>query len=530
MKNLIYFEIQNNKFRSFNFGNSIESKTNEEGMYIFYKNIKPSCQRDKLLNTILLQNVNGEIRINVDQFNTIPLFYGVNGDKIVFSNIFNEVAQSISSLTIDSIGFWESYLFESPFLDRTLIKEIRTIQPGCYLSVQNTKLEQKPYFSFIFKENIYENYQKIAFECLDENLYFGQTDRDIIFPISGGVDSRLLLSFFNKKQKYKSIKAITYGFNKSTFEYIYAKKVLNCLDINFESHDFHIINDKTYLSDIEKLIQITGGLIGIQNNHLYSYLSINNFKDDVYTISGFFADTIFGYAVSDSENNNIKYTKYYTLSKRFYELGIISNKIFFGIESDLKILFDQWKNSNITSFNEFLYIKERSTKFHMHLYNLYRTKIDTVMPLVNNNIIDVFMSMPSHIKKNKKIIFETLDSFFPSLGAINNISSSGRYGSGKGQGMTKTNYYLYLCITIINKVLINMLKVPIIFDNPYDTEKQDFFYLKKMKSRLINELNILHEQCDIDVNVCSKIGRRVDGMRNMQLITNIELIKKYILK
>ena len=531
MLNQIYFEIDNGEITKLYYGDSLIKYIQNNDIIISYEPISQDINILSLLNAITIRTLDTEINVFVDHYSSIPLFYTEIGNKIIFSNIFNLVANKTSENIIDDVGFWESYLYETPLLDRTLFKNIKVVQAGHFLNITQDKTIQKQYFYFNYQRSRDIDYNEEGYNCLLKNIKFNAENRKIIFPLSGGVDSRLLLGLFKKKHDNHFVEAVTYGYEKSSLEFKYAKKLLKYLDINCQNHEFHKLDADSYTSDLDYMAEITGGLIGAQNSHLLGYLMKAKRSKDTLCISGFFADSIFGYASIITEKNNIKNSKYYTLACKYYKEGIINDEIFKGIEDDMNILHKQWtEKSNLESFTEFLYIKERTTKFHMQLYNLYRTIVDVQMPFFQENIIDCLMSYPSDIKNNKKIIFDILDNHFPEIKSINNISSSGRFGSGKGQGMTKLNYYSYLFLTAITRTLNSKLGIPIKINNPYDTENQDYIFLKNYQNIFLKKLNYLQSTTLFDSGQKIVLSKRFDGMRNFQLITNATLFKKYINK
>lgn len=528
MINLIHFEIKNGNLSPIEYGTSVINYSVGSDIFISYRDLIVSCGESTLLNAILVRNERSETKVFVDQYGSIPMFYLIQDDRIIFSNIFDRIASACKINTVDEVGFWESFLFETPFLERTLFDNIKIIQAGHYLSIIGKSVTQKPYFKFKFGKLQSKNFIEDAFNSLVKNTILPLQAKQIVFPISGGVDSRLLLGLFKRKAGNSFILPVTYGYGRSSLEYQYARRSLDATKIPYDNHQFHKLDANTYLENTDHLIKITGGLIGAQNSHFFSYLNKNEFSDEAICISGFFADSIFGYAAGKSKERDHLDNKYFRTAKDFYEAGVVPEMILQKIKEDLLKLYQQYQESNLDTFDEFIYIKERTTKFHIQLYNLYRTQIDVQMPLLQNDIIDCFMGIPSAIRRNKDIIFKMLDTYFVEFKDINNISSSGRYGSGKGQGMTKINYFTYIALTTINKILVNKLKIPINLDNPYDTEKQDFYYLKNFKKVFITDLVILERMKLLNSSQSKVLSKRVDGMRNLQIITNTDLYEKYI--
>ena len=166
-----------------------------------------------------------------------PIFFRVNNKKLIISN-------NIRKLRKNNDMFNDKSLFEFATCGyslglRTLLNEIYVMGPANIL-ISNKKIKLYKYFTYHktlkinqrkkIKDHIYQ-LNKIIDNSIDF-IIENSNDRTIYIPLSGGLDSRLIVSKFHEK-KYKNIKCFSYGF-KNNSDALIAKKVADHLNLNWE--------------------------------------------------------------------------------------------------------------------------------------------------------------------------------------------------------------------------------------------------------------------------------------------------------
>ena len=166
-------------------------------------------------------NKENEVYFAVDYLRTYPLFYFISNkevlicDNIVQYKIWNE-----------NTSDYFSKLFCTPE-NETLLKNWKQLQAGAYGIFQTEN------GNTVFKQDFYYKHQAVHTQAFDKNLlkqledkliYQIKTiaqDKTILLPLSGGYDSRYLLSLLYQ-HNIKSVVCFTYG-KKDSYEVVFAR-------------------------------------------------------------------------------------------------------------------------------------------------------------------------------------------------------------------------------------------------------------------------------------------------------------------
>lgn len=112
-----------------------------------------------------------------------------------------------------------------------------------------------------FRTTVDEGMQKLT-DSINEKI--GDGDH-IISPISGGLDSRLILGALVSSGRGVSVKPITYG-QKFSYEYKNAKKV--CETLGLDNHALVEMGPKNLLNKYKQAVWLSEGMIPMTNAHL----------------------------------------------------------------------------------------------------------------------------------------------------------------------------------------------------------------------------------------------------------------------
>lgn len=385
---------------------------------------------DKKINGIQYKETSDFIEYRVDVFRSVPLFLYKDKSNNIF--LFDDMDYFNKNKTfkkeIDVIGFWEIILFGSSLWSRTLFKNLFQMPSASSLVVnkKNNTFKISRYWDFnveidskitsidIAAKKLNHQLNKIA-KSLDKNI-------DYTIGLSGGIDSRITLSYLLKYIKKEKLNLFTYAYSKKSLEYQKAIKISNIL--NTKKPIFHQLSTNSYKNALSYLPRMSGGQIGINHCHVIDYLK-NNLLDNQTYISNYFSDAIFGYATQISNSNEEK------LQNPFNE--VIENSNFLPIEIKEKIKLDSefitkgFKlKSGISSLNEYIYITERNQKFHNYLFNIQKDFIGNSLSFFNNyDLLVLSLSIPANFKYKKRIEYYILEKYFPEISSkkIGDLSS-----------------------------------------------------------------------------------------------------------
>lgn len=194
-----------------------------------------------------------------DRFGIKPLYYFETEEKIIFSSEIKSLID-YSVKKVNPVKMLDFFLKQSMDDDnKTLFKNINSIEPSCMGKVSSNKTVIEKYWKFQRKENkelnLYQekkNIEELFSSSVKKHLI---SDRKVGFFFSGGTDS---LSILSKAKNYiKDPNLFTYNFlsNDGKFygEFEKAKKISSNLNFNL---DITTVTPKMIIENFNKVIGI----------------------------------------------------------------------------------------------------------------------------------------------------------------------------------------------------------------------------------------------------------------------------------
>ena len=192
-----------------------------------------------------------KIAFAVDRIRTFPLFYAVKSGKLLISDDASWIRAHIGCRLLDNQAVTE--FFQSGFIagDRTLYKEIRTLQAGEYAVAHRVndlwELSKERYFTY-FSETFRDETVPVLLNELDHilNRIFSRIadvyrERRLVVPLSGGLDSRLIVSWL-KRLGCENVQCYSFG-TPSTRDCLIARKIAARLNYSW---NFIHLTDKLW--------------------------------------------------------------------------------------------------------------------------------------------------------------------------------------------------------------------------------------------------------------------------------------------
>lgn len=252
-----------------------KKKKFKEG-FIYYTGTKDLIERlEKLLNEsfklnkikkfLLINNRNSSVIIQTGSsflaFTSFskdhPIFFRIYKSKLLISNSIHKIIRKSESYNNDSL--LEFALSGYCLGNKTLINGIYSIGPANIIWGDSNSLNISKYFSYhktLSKDNAksFKDYFYTINNIIDDSINYiieNSNDKTIYIPLSGGLDSRLIIAKFHEK-KYKNIKSFSYGL-KNNSDAIIAKKVADHLDVKWDYIWFDKVKfRKLYFSEFRK--------------------------------------------------------------------------------------------------------------------------------------------------------------------------------------------------------------------------------------------------------------------------------------
>ncbi len=177
-----------------------------------------------------------------DTTRSFPLFYSNSNDRFIISDTIHPFQkETINPTTEDEIRYSLHC-----YGNKTLYKDIYITQSNECISIHNEKIiRQHFFFSYASEGYINDSYNNLkeqtitVFENSFKRFISSIKNRQVVIPLSGGFDSRLIACML-KKHGHSNVICYTYG-HKDSFEIENSKQVAK--QLNFKWHFIEYSND-----------------------------------------------------------------------------------------------------------------------------------------------------------------------------------------------------------------------------------------------------------------------------------------------
>ena len=201
------------------------------------------CQKLNKLNGFyaLVRQEDNCLFAAVDHIRSIPLFYGKNDVHFYISDDAEWVRQQVGDQEMDQLAREEFQLAGYVTGRDTLFPNVKQLQAGELLIAKegNDDVDIKTHRYYRFLHNEPDSYnEEVLGEQLDQvavdsikRLIDYADGRQIVVPLSGGYDSRLIVTLL-KRLEYDNILTFTYGVPGNK-ESVYSKKIADALGLEW---------------------------------------------------------------------------------------------------------------------------------------------------------------------------------------------------------------------------------------------------------------------------------------------------------
>ncbi len=176
---------------------------------------------------LIIENQN-EVLFATDKVRSIPLFYNHNKNEFIISDYIED---DLNSVDKNSSEYYEFLMTGYTLNETTLLKAYKQVQAAEYITVNK---KEGTYRKNIYYKHLHGNYLNIKKDEHYKNLrdittsfinrlILSAKDRTIVVPLSGGYDSRYIVSAL-KEAEHENVICYTYG-REDSFEVGIAKKV-----------------------------------------------------------------------------------------------------------------------------------------------------------------------------------------------------------------------------------------------------------------------------------------------------------------
>ena len=206
-----------------NLGHSFQSRSDTEVLLKSYAQWGANCLRrlNGMFAFAIWDKTRQELFLARDRYGIKPLYYVVAGSALIIASEQKAIIKHPSvRREIDLEGLIEYFTFQNIFTDRTLLRGIRILPPGCFTKISLGQpiesLKPVRYWDFNFQEPEHPVSEKQYVEELDR-LFRQAVNRQLVSDVevgsylSGGMDTGSITAIAATQLPY--IKTFTCGFD-----------------------------------------------------------------------------------------------------------------------------------------------------------------------------------------------------------------------------------------------------------------------------------------------------------------------------
>lgn len=361
----------------------------------------------------------------VDKANTHSLSYIIEENLIFIGDSARVLLSKVKKVTPNERGVKIFRMCGYTLGNDTLYKNLHTLRPAQICKIEDNELLTKKYFHFHPWNTTTKTYDQCQLELKNLttkvflNLIESLGGKQIVVPISGGYDSRVVLSTLYNLN-YKNIICFSYG-KKGNFEASIGKTVAERMGYPWifiplsrkkirEHVNSPIFREYLHFSDT------CSSLPFFQDNYALHYLKENKLvSDDAVFINGNSGDFISGGHISQKSINKTKHkelldeliSKHCSLWEDLItdeNTELVSNIL----KEELVAVADNQLSKDNSSLLEFIEFENRQTKFVIsgqRNYEFYG--YDWRLPLWDDLFLKFWQQVPTDYKIDQRLYKDT---------------------------------------------------------------------------------------------------------------------------
>ena len=361
---------------------------------------------------------NGRIMMAVDRLRALPLFYAVQDGELYVGDDAESIVQSLPHVSINqcAVEAYHSTKLYTLGAD-TMLKELQQVQAGCYCIFEEAtaQISETSYFRMV------PGVMETDLECLTQHftdayrqvgahLVQALNGRTAVVPLSGGADSRMVLSML-KEQNYEKVLCFTYG-RPGNVEAQISKKVAEHFGYPWEFVPYDSVKWRKIAAAKDTEQYCRRACSYVSTPHLQDFLAVKELHEagklpsDSVFVPGHSGDMIAGSHIS------AMYLKH-SLSRNEFLDDIIEH---FIVEKPTSALMQQLEQrfpavspselEEMAAQSAWFNIQERQAKFIVNSVRVYEFfGYEWLIPLWDNILFAFWSHVPISWRYQRKLYF-----------------------------------------------------------------------------------------------------------------------------
>jgi len=355
-----------------------------------------------------------------DRYGHGKVYLSESAEGVVAGSSFNDVVRRVERRTPDLIGILEFLRFGYPLHDRTFLKEVRVLPPGCCLEIDSSsgkRVREERYWRYQFTENPCARADEMR-ERLWQTLEvavedsFASPSGTCAVGNSGGLDSRAILAI--AQSKGFELIAYTYGSPSSDAVQI-ARRVAKALRL--QQTEIEVKPD--FLPKYYELHQERRPLTTLASAWYYS--GIHLLPECTRNITGIYGDNTLGVHLVDKYlymKNDWDLYNYHSLANDDY-LSRLTLLRYDGVRAHYESIMRRFREPDrIKRFDQWNF-ENRQARFIMEeAWVDFLGDMEPRCPFMHNSLVDLALSIPFKWRRNRLLYQEALAERCPEISRI----------------------------------------------------------------------------------------------------------------
>ena len=374
-----------------------------------------------------------------DHLKTIPLYYSFTDSELLVGDNWDLMSKKFNNSNLSSEALLEMQVLGYILEDKTYIKNINQVRAGevIALDIVDGTRESLDHFTFSYckpESNtvfLERNFEKLIQDAVNSLVTYAE-GRQLVIPLSGGYDSRLILSVLHRTG-YKNILCFTYGVNGNK-ESVYSKFIAEAFDTDWEMVSYDNDTWKDWDSVSFKKAQLYIGQ-GYSIPHMQDYVAVQTLlaagriDEDAIVVPGHSGDFVAGSHLPKECFEKSTFSREELVSsiiRKHFRLVVFESlgsneKAYLSLQVRKAIksedVFSSW--SFASEFDNWDW-RERQAKFIGNSIRVYEELgLDWYLPLWDRYFVDFWKSVPLSMKENRWWYKEQVVATYNHLSAAN---------------------------------------------------------------------------------------------------------------
>lgn len=386
---------------------------------------------------VVLDRIKKAVHLVCDRFGFAHLYYFFDGEYFIFApemKAFLKYPHFDKTLNPDAIAFYLSG--EGVWGNQTFFKGVNLLPEGSILTFSNGQIDLRKYYRPEYKieesmnpEDVIEVAHNLYLRSLRKRLPEDKTIR-ILLPLSGGLDSRYLLSLL-LELNYSNIHLFTHG-DRLCRDYRIARDVAKTAGLN-EVHNRIEINPEWMVSKAVETVWLNEGLFYFKNFHLLGIAEtitpqmtpfVNGITGAYFSLGDgefYSTDDIRKRSCNGSVQKEIENFSHFPLNHAVLKKICKAEVLGSIIQRSNTLLWDIFQDNSYPEyfcdqkmfFIHFNRIKRVNSIIDMNKYFFY-----DILPFVDDDLYDLYLTIPHHLRMNNQLYHAILKRKSPKLSAV----------------------------------------------------------------------------------------------------------------